>query len=215
MLFQSVGDVDSTSPFPFSNTETLATAVAPGQCLSIAMQGAGRESFTANEDPRTEADDGEHQGPDTEIYDVTEACFDLFERLLSAAEADYSPEQALLAPDSASSDELPRDMRGLRNSFAFWIDYTGALAPVGASLDDRLHGHEEIREIVVELLEMVERNLRRRKLSVLCHLALYNCSLLYMWKQWNEPRSKTRRFPTPSCNVGRLRWIRLSIGFIS
>jgi hypothetical protein len=127
------------------------------------MQGAGRESAPANGDPRTENEDEEHQKAATAIYDVTDACFDVLERLVSAADADSSPEQALLVSDSASSDESPRDIRGLRNSFAFWIDYTGALAPVGASLDDRLHGHDEIKEMVVELLEMVERNLCRRK----------------------------------------------------
>jgi hypothetical protein len=37
-------------------------------------------------------------------------------------------------------------------SFDLWINYTGALAAVGRSLDDRLRGHTDIKEIVVELL---------------------------------------------------------------
>src|SRR5271156_1272682 len=179
------------------------------------MQGAGRESAPANGDPRTENEDEEHQKAATAIYDVTDACFDVLERLVSAVDADFSPEQALLVSDSASSDESPRDIRGLRNSFAFWIDYTGALAPVGASLDDRLHDHDEIKEMVVELLEMVERNLRRRKLSVLYDSARYSGSPLSLWKQWNETGTKPRRFPKRNRNIGCLQSIRLSTGCIS
>ncbi|KAH7218857.1 hypothetical protein DER44DRAFT_739024 [Fusarium oxysporum] len=125
------------------------------------MQGDGRESALASRDPPTQNEDEELQKAATAIYDVANACFDVLERLVSAVDADSSPEQALLTSDSASADESPYDIRGLRNSFAFWIDYTGALASAGASLDDRLHGHDEIKEMVVELLEMIERNLRR------------------------------------------------------
>lgn len=98
------------------------------------------------------------------IYDVTDSCFDVFERLVSAADGDASLNQAFLVLDSQSPDESPRDMRGFRNNFAFWIDYTGALAPTRASLDARLHGHDEIKEMVMELLEMIQRNLLRCKL---------------------------------------------------
>ena len=203
-----------SNPFLLSNAETQATTVAPAQRF-ITMQGVGRESALANGGPRTENEDEEHQKTATVIYDVSDACFDVLERLVSATDADSSPEQALVVFDSATSDESPRDIRGLRNSFAFWIDYTGALAPVGASLDDRLQGHDEIKEMVVELLEMVERNLRHCKLSVSYDSARYNGSLLSLWNQWNETGTKTRRFPMRSRNVGCLRSIRLSTGCIS
>ncbi|KAH6714760.1 hypothetical protein BKA61DRAFT_362892 [Leptodontidium sp. MPI-SDFR-AT-0119] len=128
------------------------------------MQDAGRESAPANGAPQTEKQDEEHQKASTVIYDITNACFDAFEDLVLSADADSSLEQEqeqALVSDAPSSEEPPRDIRGLRNSFAFWIDYTGALAPVGASLDDRLHSHDDIQEMVVELLEMVEKNLGR------------------------------------------------------
>jgi hypothetical protein len=128
------------------------------------MLAVGRESHLASSDRQTDREKEEYETANA-IYDVTEACFDIFERLVSAVDADASPEKSLLVSDisESSTKELSSDIRGLRNSFAFWIDYTGALAPIGASLDDRLQDHGEIKEMVVELLEMVERNLCRCK----------------------------------------------------
>jgi hypothetical protein len=164
-----LGEVNSSHPFLLSRAETQVTAFTPAQRL-ITMQDAGRESAPANVDPWTENQDEEHQMATTAIYDITDACFDILERLVLSVDADSSLDQALVA-DPLLSDESPRDIRGLRNSFAFWIDYTGALAPVGASLDDRLHSHDDIQEMVVELLEMVEKNLCRCELSVLLRLS--------------------------------------------
>ena len=48
----------------------------------------------------------------------------------------------------------------MERSFNLWINYTGALAAVGRSLDDRLKGHTDIKEMVVELLQMLARNLQ-------------------------------------------------------
>lgn len=89
---------------------------------------------------------------DTALYDLTDRCYTAFERLV---EAGGGPEPS----SDESSSATPHDLAGLKNSFSFWVDYTGALAPVGASLDDRLVGYEEVKEMVVELLEMVERNI--------------------------------------------------------
>ncbi|KFY32262.1 hypothetical protein V493_00366 [Pseudogymnoascus sp. VKM F-4281 (FW-2241)] len=128
------------------------------------MQDAGRDSALANGALQTEKQDEEHQKASTVIYDITNACFDTFEDLVSSADAHSFLEQEqeqILSSDAPSSEEPPHDIRGLRNSFAFWIDYTGALAPVGASLDDRLHSNNDIQEMIVELLEMVEKNLSR------------------------------------------------------
>jgi hypothetical protein len=60
--------------------------------------------------------------------------------------------------ESGERDAINRQER----SFDLWIKYTGALAMVGVSLDDRLRDHTEIKEMVVELLHMVARNLQRR-----------------------------------------------------
>lgn len=131
------------------------------------MQDAGRDSALANGAPQTEKQDERHQRGGTVIYDITNACFDTFEDLVSSADAHSflkQEQEQILWSDAPSPEEPPHDIRGLRNSFAFWIDYTGALAPVGASLDDRLHSNNDIQEMIVELLEMVEKNLSRREL---------------------------------------------------
>ncbi|KAI1740735.1 hypothetical protein F4680DRAFT_85128 [Xylaria scruposa] len=88
---------------------------------------------------------------DTTLHDLTDRCYDAFERLVEAGA--FSE----LNEDEVSATK-PRDLLGLKNSFAFWVDYTGSLAPVGASLDDRLVDYIEIKEMIFELLEMVERN---------------------------------------------------------
>lgn len=108
-----------------------------------------------------ESEDGNYENTETAIYGITEACLDILERLASELQLSSNLQQDEEPSESVLSDTSPPDITGLRNSFAFWIDYTGALAPVGASLDDRLHGHDEIKEMVIELLEMVERNLHR------------------------------------------------------
>ncbi|KFY82289.1 hypothetical protein V498_08627, partial [Pseudogymnoascus sp. VKM F-4517 (FW-2822)] len=128
------------------------------------MQDASRESAPANRAPQTERQDEKHQKASTVIYDITNVCLDTFEELVLSADAHYfwdqEQEHSLLS-DAPSSEEPPHDITGLRNSFAFWIDYTGALAPDRASLDDRLHSNDDIQEMTVELLEMVEKNLSR------------------------------------------------------
>ncbi|KFY79386.1 hypothetical protein V498_08945, partial [Pseudogymnoascus sp. VKM F-4517 (FW-2822)] len=128
------------------------------------MQDAGRDSALANGAPQTEKQDERHQKASTVIYDITNAYFDTFEDLVSSVDAHSflkQEQEQILWSNAPSSEEPPHDIRGLRNSFAFWIDYTGALAPVGASLDDRLHSNNDIQEMIVELLEMVEKNLSR------------------------------------------------------
>ncbi|KAI0537277.1 hypothetical protein GGR58DRAFT_472437 [Xylaria digitata] len=110
--------------------------------------------------------------PDTALYDLTDKCYDAFERLV---EADSSSELR----DDESPGAAPRDLLGLKNSFAFWVDYVGALAPVSASLDDRLAGSVEIKEMIIELLEMVERNIHQ----------LEQTELLRKGPEWNQSLS--------------------------
>ncbi|RFU75777.1 tpr domain-containing [Trichoderma arundinaceum] len=121
----------------------------------------GMQDDTARSDQQVEDRVEEHQGVVTDIYDVSDTCFDILERLVSVGNMDSPIQQEPFISDINLPCGSPRDIRGIRNSFAFWADYTGALAPIGASLDDRLQGHEEINEMIVELLEMLERNLYR------------------------------------------------------
>ncbi|KAK4206460.1 hypothetical protein QBC37DRAFT_239071, partial [Rhypophila decipiens] len=86
---------------------------------------------------------------DETIYEITDACLEAFERLIP------------LVPDDRLSSQSRPNLRGLRDDFSFWIDYSGALASAGASLDDRLHGLDEIKGMVLELLQMLGRNLLR------------------------------------------------------
>lgn len=132
------------------------------RCNFTAMLAAEQQSALASGDLDIER---QHQYGANAIYDVTEVCSDIFERLISAVDRDSLPKGTSITSDTSESsyEEQTRNISSLRNSLAFWIDYTGALAPVGASLDDRLHEHGGVQEMVVELLEMVERNLRRCK----------------------------------------------------
>jgi hypothetical protein len=134
------------------------------------MQDAGPESAATSGAPRIKNEEGNYEAA-TAIYNITDSCFDILERLISGFDAECS-----LAP----SDESFLDIRGLRNNFAFWIDYTGALADIGASLDDRLQGHDEIKEMVIELLQMVDRNLSRREFDTTI-LRILNGSGSYGW----------------------------------
>ncbi|KAL5090449.1 hypothetical protein Trisim1_004349 [Trichoderma cf. simile WF8] len=109
--------------------------------------------------------DKDHQEAAATIYDITDACFDVLERLVSVSDTYPLPQLEPFISDEALCNESSRDIRGLRNSFAFWADYTGALAPVQASLDYRLQNHDQVKEMVIELLEMVERNLCRLEQS--------------------------------------------------
>lgn len=53
---------------------------------------------------------------------------------------------------------------GLRNSFTLWVNFTGALAPdVDSRLDKRLQDHDDVKGMVVELLQMLFRNLEHGK----------------------------------------------------
>jgi hypothetical protein len=56
-------------------------------------------------------------------------------------------------------DHRRRSIESIRSDFEMWINYTGALAPVGRSLDDRLGTYSDIKEMIIELLEMLSWNL--------------------------------------------------------
>lgn len=48
----------------------------------------------------------------------------------------------------------------LRGRFSLWAAYLGVYTAPRASLDARLDGHKKIRDMVLELVEMVQRNLQ-------------------------------------------------------
>jgi hypothetical protein len=133
------------------------------------MQDAGPGPAATSGAPGIKNEEGNHEAATvTAIYNITDRCLDALERLVSGFDAECSQDPEHDAPTLAPPPfgESLLDIRGLRNNFAFWIDYTGALADIGASLDDRLQGHDEIKEMVMELLEMVDRNLSRREFDI-------------------------------------------------
>lgn len=99
----------------------------------------------------------------TTIFDIADQCRKAFEDTLASDESISSSSFATNDPRlaSESGSELFRDFLGLRNSFSLWIDYTGALSFMGASLDARLTGAEHISSMIIDLLEMMLRNLQR------------------------------------------------------
>lgn len=78
------------------------------------------------------------------IYDGAMLCSDLFDQIL---EPTGNGSQWLLAEE-------------LRGRFGLWAAYVGVYAAKRASLDARLDGHKKIKSMVLELVEMVEKNLR-------------------------------------------------------
>ncbi|EXJ93480.1 hypothetical protein A1O1_01872 [Capronia coronata CBS 617.96] len=79
----------------------------------------------------------------SDIYDACSKCSVLF--------AEYIKE-----PSTHNKDEVEE----LQSRFNLWAAYTGAFAAAGASLDDRLRFHDEIKLMVLKLLSMLQRNLQ-------------------------------------------------------
>ena len=105
------------------------------------------------------------------MFDITHSCLEYFDRAI--AKHDSALLTHLIRRGGKDGDahksrnstqsSTPCDFMGIRNSFLFWIDYTGALSLVDSSLDARLQGLSDISAVVMELLEMVLRSLRRRE----------------------------------------------------
>jgi hypothetical protein len=77
------------------------------------------------------------------IFDLSSACSLLFDKYLQH-------------PDTASKSAV----EDFQARFKLWTAYIGAFASPGASLDDRLRFHDEIKAMVMKLLEMLQRNLQ-------------------------------------------------------
>ncbi|KAI0105098.1 hypothetical protein GGR51DRAFT_203181 [Nemania sp. FL0031] len=102
----------------------------------------------------------------TAIFDTAYKCFDLFNRMVAKHDESILIRSFIPAEDRSSSKSennkhSSRDFIGLRNSFSFWIDYTGALSLLNSSLDTRLRGLTDISSMVIEFLDMILRNLQR------------------------------------------------------
>ncbi len=83
-----------------------------------------------------------------DIYRAAITCSGLFQTYLTAS--------VTSEPRRNIADELC-------GRFNLWAAYTGAFASPKASLDARLADHEDIKDMVLELLVMVERNIRYGK----------------------------------------------------
>jgi hypothetical protein len=79
------------------------------------------------------------------IYNAARRCSELFEDILGSTECGTS--KYLRAEE-------------LRGRFGLWTAYIGVFAAIRASLDARLDGFEKIREMILELVEMTQRNLQ-------------------------------------------------------
>ena len=77
-------------------------------------------------------------------------------------------ENHLQTTDGTKEDYLA--IEELRGRFNQWTAYVGAFALPRASLDARLSSNEEIRDMVLELLSMIQANLEWGNL-VLYHVA--------------------------------------------
>lgn len=102
----------------------------------------------------------------TAIFDIAHQCLDCFDRVVENHDKSFLT-HSLNPGDGTTASRTQRlssfDFLGLRNSFLFWIDYTGALSLMDSSLDERLRGLTDISAMVIELLEMILRNLHRSR----------------------------------------------------
>jgi hypothetical protein len=142
------------------------------------------ESIGSGTPVKEKAEPDNIQSKDDEaIFDASHNCIKLFEHIQSAEHENHSgvrintdnftlhespPElefkaSAATHTSPSGSQTRPSNFTALRNSFALWIDSTGALSLKGLSLDARLRGFTEISSITVELLDMISRNLQRRE----------------------------------------------------
>lgn len=90
--------------------------------------------------------------------------------------------------DKSSSSKL--GTAEIERSFNAWIDNTGALADdPSRSLDTRLHAHRDIKEMVVDLLQMLVRNLVYRKSALqICAASKSSDTLTMNFSVDNRPR---------------------------
>lgn len=93
---------------------------------------------------------------DQSIYDAATSCSKLFIAYLEA---------------STVSDSRHDIVKELLSRFNLWAAYVGAFAPPKASLDARLAGHDDVRDMFLELLVMVQRNIIQGKIRTLASVS--------------------------------------------
>jgi hypothetical protein len=86
------------------------------------------------------------EGTSQQIYDLAGNCEDLFGDLLSVL--------------SRTSDRHYRIVQEHQQRFERWTGYLGVFAAPQASLDSRLKSDPDIRDLVIQLLEILERNIQ-------------------------------------------------------
>jgi len=86
------------------------------------------------------------QKPPATIFDVANLCSNLFTKYLNHPVT------------------IQNEVAGeLRDRFRMWASYIGVFAEPGLSLDDRLIFHEDVKDQVLKLLYMVQRNVQSGK----------------------------------------------------
>ncbi|KAK6856466.1 HET-domain-containing protein [Apiospora arundinis] len=117
------------------------------------------ESGTSSEEDGDSGDDYDEEA----IYDTTIACLCLFSNISRNMDSsDKSPQPG--QPEQSSreqSSNVDESVMDLSRSFDIWIDYTGALASdESRALDARLQGFKDIKNMILNLLEMLSDNLQ-------------------------------------------------------
>lgn len=100
----------------------------------------------------------ENDYDDGVIYKIVIACLALFS---GRTHKENSP-SAFDNPEAVSQrpEEVAGFIEDMHRSFNIWINYTGALAAdVSRSLDARLQESKDIKNMAIELLQMLTRNL--------------------------------------------------------
>ncbi|KAK8877655.1 camk camk1 camk1-cmk kinase [Apiospora arundinis] len=118
-----------------------------------------QESGTSSEEDGDSGDDYDEEA----IYDTTIACLCLFSNISRNMDSsDKSPQPG--QPEQSSreqSSNVDESVMDLSRSFDIWIDYTGALASdESRALDARLQGFKDIKNMILNLLEMLSDNLQ-------------------------------------------------------
>ena len=108
---------------------------------------------------------GEAQkGVSPTIFKIARACIQSFDQIVADYDGSLLTQRLVPFDGTASgSSQNPAtfDFLGLRNTFLIWVEDTRALSFMDSSLDARLQGHKDISAMVIELCEMILRNLRR------------------------------------------------------
>lgn len=146
-MSQSIEEQRDNHLYPFPNLRMVK------KLLQEAPTTSGDDEFT-HLHYESEVGGESKQYTRTTVHHTTEACNNGLKGLVSILENKIN-----LFSEDWSYDRVV----GLRHSFAYWIDFTGALAPKEASLDERLHEHNDVRGMVVELLEMMFKNINHSK----------------------------------------------------